>query len=124
MSSYEEYIFKILKKEKISFEREKTFKDLKKGLFRYDFYITYKGKNIIIEVDGEYHFKPIRGRRELLKQQEHDRQKNSYCLANKIPLYRIPYWEITKIKTVEDIFQNKFLVKSKWHIDKLIASNL
>ena len=112
----------ILRKEHISFIREKTFKDLKKGKFRFDFYI--KNKDIIIEVDGEYHFKAIRGRKEFLKQCEHDRQKNSYCLANKIPLYRIPYWEITKIKTLEDIFQNKFLVKSKWHIDKLIASNL
>ena len=90
MSSYEELILSILKAEHIKLEREKTFKDLKHGLFRFDFYLPDINNGCIIEVDGEYHFKPIRGRRALIKQQEHDRMKNSYCLANNIPLYRIP----------------------------------
>ena len=50
----QEDIISILKKEKISFTREKTFKDLRNGKFRFDFYISnYQGKEIIIEVDGE-----------------------------------------------------------------------
>jgi hypothetical protein len=54
MSKYEEQIIKILKKEKISFQREKTFSDLKHGLFRFDFYIpNLQGAQAIIEVDGE-----------------------------------------------------------------------
>ena len=112
----------IIKKEKIKFVREKTFSDLKKGLFRYDFYLpNYNGRAMIIEGDGEQHFQPVYGRAELLKTQEHDRRKNSYCLSNNITLYRIPYWEIKNIKTFSDILQDKFLVKTKWHSDLLVC---
>ena len=92
---------------------------MKRGLFRFDFYLT--GREVLVEVDGEQHFKPIYGRQNFLKGQEHDRQKNSYCLAKGIQLYRIPYWEIKNIHKVEDIFVPKFLVKSKWHNDYLKA---
>ena len=122
MSKYEESVIKILKQGQISFIREKTFSDLKHGLFRFDFYIyNLNGAPAIIEVDGEQHFKPIYGRQSFLKGQEHDRRKNSYCLANNIPLYRIPYWEIKNLKTSADIFSNKFLVKTRWHNDQLKA---
>ena len=110
----------IFKAEKLSFYREKTFKDLKKGLFRFDFYLpNYQGAPAIVEVDGEQHFKPIYGRKAFLKNQEHDRQKNSYCLANNIPLYRIPYWKIGELKSTKDIFIDEFLVKTRWHSDNL-----
>ena len=122
MSKYEESIIKILKQGQISFIREKTFSDLKHGLFRFDFYIyNLNGTPAIVEVDGEQHFKPIYGRHSFLKGQEHDRRKNSYCLANNISLYRIPYWEIKNLKTPADIFSNKFLVKTRWHNDQLKA---
>lgn len=125
MSSYEEQILKILKENRIDLVREKTFKDLKHGLFRFDFYLTnFHGESLIIEVDGEYHFKPIRGRQALLKQQEHDRQKNSYCLAHKIPLYRIPYWDLPKIKTLDDILSKKYRVTSKWWNDEIYANHI
>ena len=120
MSNYEKCVIKILKKESISFEREKTFQDLKHGLFRFDFYIpNYQGRHLIIEVDGEQHFKPIYGRQSFLKGQEHDRRKNSYCLANNIELYRIPYWEVKNLKTFSDILSPNFLVTSRWHSDLL-----
>ena len=117
MSSYESYFISLFKKEKINFTREKTYQDLKRGLFRFDFYLT--GREVLVEIDGEQHFKPIYGRQNFLKGQEHDRQKNSYCLAKGIKLYRIPYWEIKNIKKVDDIFNDSFLVKSKWHNDYL-----
>lgn len=119
MSSYESYFISLFKKEKINFIREKTYQDLKRGLFRFDFYLT--GREVLVEIDGEQHFKPIYGRQNFLKGQEHDRQKNSYCLAKGIQLYRVPYWEIKNIHKVEDIFVPKFLVKSKWHNDYLKA---
>lgn len=54
MSSYESQIINILKKDGIKFYREKTFSDLKHGLFRFDFYIfNLNGSPAIIEVDGE-----------------------------------------------------------------------
>lgn len=120
MSKYENKIMEIFKKAHISFVREKTFKDLKRGLFRFDFYLlNIQGAPVIVEVDGEQHFKPIYGRQAFLKGQEHDRQKNSYCLANSIPLYRIPYWDIPSLKTIQDIFKPEYLVTSRWHNDKL-----
>ena len=120
MSKYENKVMELFKKAKLSFQREKTFKDLKRGLFRFDFYLqNYNGQSVIVEVDGEQHFKPIYGRQAFLKGQEHDRQKNSYCLANNIPLYRIPYWEIPNLKSIFDIFTEKHLVKNKWHNDNL-----
>lgn len=122
MSNLEEQIAKILRKEKIKFEMEKTFSDLRGGRYRYDFYIkNYNGKEIIIEVDGPFHFKAIHGRATLLKQQEHDRQKNSFCLAKGIILYRLPFWEISNIKTFSDICQKKFLVKSRWFNDEIMV---
>lgn len=117
MSSYEDKIVRVLRAGSIKFVREKTFEDLKKGRYRFDFYISTR--RILIEVDGQYHWNPIRGYPALLKQKEHDRRKNSYCLAHNIPLYRIPYWEIDNIKQVGDIFQKKFLVKTKFHNDLL-----
>ena len=120
MSKYENKIMELLKKAKLTFYREKTFKDLKKGLFRFDFYIqNYNGRPVIIEVDGEQHFQPIYGRQAFLKGQEHDRQKNSYCLANNLLLYRIPYWEIPKLKLASEIFTEEHLVKTRWHNDNL-----
>ena len=120
MSKYEDSVISILKQEKIHFQREKTFSDLKHGLFRFDFYIpNLHGAPAIVEVDGEQHFKPIYGRQSFLKGQEHDRRKNSYCLANKILLYRIPYWEIKNLKSAKDIFSENFLVKDRWHNDRL-----
>lgn len=121
MSKNEEKIVKILLQEKISFVREKTFQDLKNGKFRFDFYLPKE--NIIIEIDGEQHFKQIKKfqktRQDFLRQQERDRRKNSYCLANNIPLYRVPYWEIENINCFKQIIKKEFLVKNKWHNDNL-----
>ena len=122
MSKYEDCVISILKKAQIGFFREKTFSDLKHGLFRFDFYIpNLWGAPAIVEVDGEQHFKPVYGRQSFLKGQEHDRQKNSYCLANNILLYRVPYWEIKELKTLDDIFTDVHLVKTRWHNDILKA---
>lgn len=120
MSKYEDIVMSILKQAKIKFQKEKTFSDLKHGLFRFDFYIpNLYSTPAIVEVDGEQHFKPVYGRQSFLKGQEHDRRKNSYCLANNIPLYRIPYWEIKNLRTIDDIFKDEFLVKTRWHNDHL-----
>lgn len=120
MSKYENRVMELFKKAKLSFYREKTFKDLRKGLFRFDFYLpNYHGAPAIVEVDGEQHFKPIYGRQAFLKGQEHDRQKNSYCLANGVALYRIPYWQIPNLKSIDDIFTEENLVKTRWHNDNL-----
>lgn len=122
MSSYEEKIIQILKKHKVLFVREKTFADLKLGSFRYDFYLPKE--KILIECDGPQHFQQIKHfhktRQDFLKAQERDRHKNNYALAHRIPLYRIPYWEIDELSGLPQIFNEKHLVKSMYHNDKLL----
>ena len=124
-SKGEELISAILKSNNILFEREKTFNDLKHGLLRFDFYLPER--NIIIEWDGLQHFEQVsyfqKTRKDFLKGQENDRRKNNYCLTNNIVLYRIPYWEQSNIKKIEDIFQSKFIVTSMWHNDKIKKDN-
>lgn len=125
MSSYEEKIVKILKAAAIKFQREKTFSDLRGGKYRYDFYIP--STNTILEIDGQFHFKPIRGEQELKAQKERDRRKNSYALAHNIPLYRIPYWDLDNngIKNYNNLIQKKYLVTSSWHNDRIkVPKNL
>ena len=121
MSSYEEKIIKILKKNKVPFVREKTFADLKLGSFRYDFYLPRE--KILIECDGIQHFQQVKHfqktRQDFLKAQERDRRKNNYALAHQIPLYRIPYWEIDNLENLEQIFNHEHLVKSMYHNDNL-----
>ena len=120
-SSLEEYIIKILQKEKIKFQREKTYPDLKFGYYRFDFFLPQY--NLLIEVDGAQHYKFSKifhkKRQDFLKAQERDRRKNSYALSHNISLYRIPYFEIENIHTFQDISQDKFLVKDKWHCDNV-----
>ncbi len=122
MSSYETFIATILSRAKIPFVREKTFGNLKHGLFRFDFYLPTL--NILIEVDGQQHFQQVTKFHQTQKDFKHalenDRRKNSYCLANNIRLFRIPYWELNNIRSFSDIVNNKFLVKNRWHNDYLI----
>lgn len=119
ISSYEATVIKLLTAAAIPFQREKQFKDLRNGYYRFDFYIP--SLNIVIEVDGQQHFsynKYFHKKREdYLEARERDRQKNSYCLAHHIKLYRIPYWEFDFLASVKDLFNPKFLVKTKYHND-------
>ena len=124
MSNYELRILKILTKERVVFEREKTFQDLRGGKYRYDFYLpNYCGRAILIEVDGEQHFKQVKHfqktKNDFKKTQEHDRRKNSYALSHNITLIRIPFWEIESINNINDIFSTNFIVKSKYHNDNI-----
>lgn len=122
MSSYEKHLEEIFRKEKIRFIREKTYSNLKHGKFRFDFYLPDVDGGVIVECDGQQHFYQVcvfQTRQDFLRQQEHDRQKNSYCLAHNIKLYRVPYWEVEHIQRASDIFIDQFLVKSKWHNDMI-----
>lgn len=129
MSNYEMHIMNVLIRGRVPFEREKTFEDLRKGKYRYDFYLPqYKGRRVLIEVDGEQHFKQIKyfqkNRTDFKRTQEHDRRKNSYALSHDILLVRIPFWEILTIYDVEDLFQDRFIVKNKYHNDNIKAPSI
>lgn len=123
MSKGEEKIQQILTQEKIFFEREKNFKDLKHGLFRFDFYIpNLDGAPAIIEFNGSQHYhytsRFFKTRQQWHKALEHDRRKISYCLANGITIYIIPFWELNNINNVKDLFNKKFIATSRWKNDE------
>lgn len=117
----EEKIIRILRASDIKFEREKSFKDLKFGYYRYDFYIPLL--KILIEYDGAGHFKFIKKfykkHSDFNSARERDRRKNNYALAHDIKLYRIPFWELDNINSFDDMLNEKFLVHSMWHNDNL-----
>ena len=121
MSKLERVIYKILVKNDVNFVQEKVFKDLRNGLYRFDFYIP--SKKICIEINGAQHYQYNKlfhkKRSDFTKAQERDRRKISYCLAHKIKIYCIPYWEVENIRMLEDIFQDKFLAISKFHNDEV-----
>ena len=123
MSKGEEKIIQLLKKGKYKFEREKRFTDLKKGKYRFDFYVHRgRSKFCLIELQGQQHYQQIKKfhhtRAEFVAAQERDRRKISYCLANQIPLYVIPYWELDKLTSAADLFQEKFRARDRWKNDK------
>lgn len=128
MSKGENKITDLLSQAGIKFQREKSFSDLKHGLFRYDFYIPdLDGGPAIIEYNGEQHYhyvsKFYHTPRDWRKMQEHDRRKISYALANKIKIYIIPFWEIDKITTARQLFQEKFLARSRWKNDEEVKNS-
>ena len=122
MSKYEDKIVDLLKKDNIFFVREKSFSDLKHGLFRYDFYLPYvDGGPCIIECNGEQHYQFVKKfykrQADLQKTQEHDRRKISYALANGIKIYVIPYWELPKITSGRQLIQEQYRAKDRWKND-------
>ena len=128
MSKGEDKIVDLLNHKKIKYQREKTFSDLKHGLFRYDFFLPYyDGGPAIIEFNGEQHYHYVsrfyKNPREWRKMQEHDRRKISYALANDIKIFIIPFWEIDNIHSAYELFQEKFLAKTRWKNDEEIVNS-
>lgn len=114
----EQNIVNLFNDNKINYEREYTFSDLRSDanvLLRYDFAIKDENDNIsrLIEFDGEQHTNPnckMHGRNRYEKIIYHDTLKNSYALKKGIPLVRIPK-EKRDNMTIEDILFDKYLVK-------------
>lgn len=121
MSKLEEKVITLLKKGHIRFMREKTFPDLRKGRFRYDFEIYVDGGRVLLEVQGQGHYEFIpkfyKRRADFESAKERDRRKISYALANRIPLYIIPYWELEHIVTARDLLRPQYLATTRWKND-------
>jgi predicted Zn-ribbon and HTH transcriptional regulator len=99
-SNFEKECSNILEDLGFKFTRQEWFDDCRdKNPLPFDFYLS--DFNILIECDGEGHYKPIpygsmteeEAKINLLKVQKHDNIKTIYCKNNNIPLIRIPYWE-------------------------------
>ena len=119
MSKGEDKIVDLLHKSGIRFVREKTFEDLRKGKFRFDFYLpNVDGRDCILEYNGEQHYQFVgrfyKTQAEWKQAQGRDMRKISYCLANNIALYIIPYWEIDNIVSANQLFDPKFRAKDRF----------
>jgi hypothetical protein len=67
----------------------------------FDFYL--KDYNILLEYDGEGHYKPIKkfgGQKGFNNTKRNDNIKNKYCKDNNIKLIRIPYWDFDNIENI------------------------
>ena len=89
----------ILKQYDLFYEKEKSYDDLKyQGKLRYDFYIP--DLNLLIEYDGEQHFRPVNFngsdnkslQNDFIKSRARDQQKDLYAMKNHINLMRVPFW--------------------------------
>lgn len=121
VSSLELHVLHLLQRSHINFLREKSFSDLKYGYYRFDFYLPTL--NALIEVQGAQHYEYSKffhkKRSDFTKAQERDRRKISYALSHKIPLYCIPFWEIENLHDARDLFNPRFLARSKFHNDEV-----
>lgn len=129
MSKGEDKIIKIFNKYKVRYNREVTFPNLfgkKQTPLRFDFGIYSSDGRLIalVEFDGEQHFKYTKhfykNKSDFTYRRGCDRKKNEWALNNKIPLYRIPYWELDNISSVNDILNEKYRVLSIYHNDRII----
>lgn len=100
-------VAKILDKNKIRYEMEKTLDDSR---LRFDFYLENERIKIAIEYNGEQHYKDNGYFRTTLEeQQDRDNRKRQYCKDHNIILYELPYTlsDDELEKKVQDIV-NKF----------------
>lgn len=101
-SKVENKISTILDELNAVYVRQYSIEDCKHiNALRFDFAI-FKNNNLsfLCEYDGEFHFLPLMGQKDLDDQIFRDNIKNEYCKNNNIKLVRIPYWEKDKIETI------------------------
>lgn len=101
-----------LENNKLSYEEEKKFESCrisKNGIMRFDFYL--KEYNLLIEYDGEQHFRPSRNPAwrgnpiiKFIQIQQRDKFKNNWAKNNGYDLLRIPY---TEYKNIANILEEK-----------------
>ena len=114
-SKGEKFIREYLENKGISFETQKTFKDcVYINKLRFDFYLN--DFDVLIEYDGEQHFKQINytkdnsiNKENFENTKKRDKIKNDYCKEKNIKLIRIPY--TTKEKDIENIIMS--IIESK-----------
>jgi hypothetical protein len=125
-SKGERLIREILENERVLFKQEYSFATLKsfKGKpLRYDFAV-FNGNKVIalIEWQGEQHYRFVehfskdKGKWDYAR--EMDYRKCRFALMNNIPLYCIPYYEYFNIHSLNDICNEKYLIKTKWDMYK------
>lgn len=96
-----------LRDNNVNFRKEFEFDNLlsdKKNPLRFDFAILDNKDDLclLVEYDGEFHFKKQYTNDSFEVMQIHDNRKDQYCEDNNIPLLRIPYWDFNNISQILD----------------------
>lgn len=105
-SKGENFISSFLIKHSINYKHNISYGGCRyKEPLRFDFLIFDNDNNLklICEFDGIQHFEPVEifGGEEGFKETKiRDNIKNEFCKDKKIPLLRIPYWEIDNIHKI------------------------
>lgn len=106
MSRGEKYIINYLDNNDISYIKEYKFDNCLSDNdipLRFDFYLP--DFKLLIEYDGQQHFKPLEyfgGDCGFKRIKRNDNIKDNYCLDNKLKLLRIPYEKINSINLILD----------------------
>lgn len=103
LSKGEEKVKEVLIDSGFDFEREVVFDELvgiNGGDLRYDFKVYYEESFVLVEYDGEQHYKPKFGDDEFDRTQKHDEIKNNYCKERNIELLRISYKDFNNIEKI------------------------
>jgi len=98
------------------YEHQYSYPDLRgrgNQILAFDFYVS--NKNLLVEFDGEQHFKPVRFNgissekaiKNFKKTKYNDALKNQYCNKNSIPLLRISY---EKSKVIPEILADELIM--------------
>ena len=64
------------------------------------------GNYCLIEVDGDFHYRPQYSQQSFKEQKERDEIKNKFCKDNNIPLLRINYWRFRKPYSYKKILKD------------------
>jgi len=108
----------ILKKNKIVFEEQYSFKDCSdKNPLPFDFLLTINGKKALIEYHGDHHYTPVgfgnKNQNDIIGQfnnvKQHDEIKTKWCFENKIHLMVIPFSDYENIELLISDFINKLM---------------
>lgn len=108
-------LFKVI--QEFSFDNLINPKTNRKLKFDFAVYSDTDKLSYLIEYDGEQHFYFTNGEKtwnteeNFLETKYRDTLKNKYCLTNNILLYRIPYYDLQNINSLNDILQDKYLIK-------------
>lgn len=103
----EQVVKNFLDLNKISYEQEFSFSDLKDVLpLRFDFKIYSLQSFFLLEIQGLQHFQPVEyfgGMTGFVRNQQHDQMKQQYCLQKQIPLYTINNLSKNKGKIINEL---------------------
>lgn len=120
-SKSEEKIASILRGAGISFTQEYTIgaQGFRGYKLPYDFHGVYNGKEFLIEFQGAEHYEFIpyfhKNRSDFLQRQVYDERKIKAALTANIPLYCIPYWDLDRITSIDDLLNPIYIATSKNH---------